>query len=177
MMNGMTNLNTYREVQKMNRVLWVMLIIYGVTALIWWGFISQIILGEPWGTNPSPDWLMWLLWLSIGIGLPIFFNTMRLIVEVRSEEVFIRYAPIHTRLIALAEISQVEAREYSPIREYGGWGIRGWSSKTTAYNVTGNQGVELTLLDGRKVMIGSQKHESLANAIIASMRQVGLHPN
>jgi hypothetical protein len=43
--------------------------------------------------------------------------------------------------------------------------------------VTGNQGVELTLLDGRKVMIGSQKHESLANAIIASMRQVGLHPN
>ena len=177
MMSGLTNLDTFREVQRMNSVLWVMLVIYGVTALIWWGFISQIILDEPWGSNPAPDWLMWLLWLGIGIGLPILFNIMRLIVEVRPVEVFIRYFPIHTRTIPLAEISQVEAREYSPIREYGGWGIRGWSSKTAAYNVKGNQGVELTLFDGRKIMIGSQKAESLAIAIIARMQLAGLQPN
>lgn len=177
MTSDVTNLDAFREVQKMNSVWWVMLIIYAVTALIWWGFISQIILGEPWGSNPAPDWMMWLLWLGIGIGLPIFFNMMQLIVEVGPEGVSIRYAPILTRLIPFTEISQVEARKYKPIREYGGWGIRGWSTKEVAYNVKGDQGVELTLFDGRKIMIGSQKSESLANAITDSMRQAGLHTN
>ena len=35
-----------------------------------------------------------------------------------------------------------------------------------AYNVSGDKGVELTLADGRKVMIGSQKAEELALAIL-----------
>jgi hypothetical protein len=173
----MAKLDTFREEQRMNSVWWVMLIVYAVTALIWWSFISQIILGEPWGSNPAPDWMMWLLWLGIGIGLPIFFNMMRLIVEVGPAGVRIRYAPILTRLIPFTEISLVEARKYKPIREYGGWGIRGWSSKDVAYNVKGDQGVELTLFDGRKIMIGSQKSESLAKAITDSMRQAGLHTN
>ena len=51
-----------------------------------------------------------------------------------------------------------------PIREYGGWGIRGFRSKR-AYNVTGDRGVELTLVDGRKVGIGSRRAGELADAI------------
>ena len=75
-MDSPTRLNTFREVQRMNSVLWVMLIVYVVAALMWWGFVSQIILGEPWGSDPAPDWLIWILWLGIGIGLPILFNIM-----------------------------------------------------------------------------------------------------
>ena len=176
-MDSPTRLSTFREVQQMNSVLWVMLIVYGVAALMWWGFVSQIILGEPWGSDPTPDWLIWLLWLGIGIGLPVLFNIMRLIVEVRFREIYIRYAPLVTRKIPFTEISQVEAREYKPIREYGGWGIKGWSSKSAVYNVKGNEGVELTLVDGRKVMIGSQNPEPLADAIKSTMRQVGLKLN
>lgn len=160
------NSSGYREVQKINSVLWVMLIIYGVAAIIWWGFTSQIILGKPWGTNPASDWLMWLLWLIVGIGLPIIFNMMRLIVEVNSEEIRIRYVPLLTRLVPLSEISFYEARQYKPLQEYGGWGIRGWSSKNVAYTVKGDRGVEITLFDGRKVMIGSQDPESLVRAIL-----------
>ena len=65
----------------------------------------------------------------------------------------------------MTEIVRLEARTYSALREYGGWGIRGWGGKR-AYNVSGNRGVELTLKDGHKVMIGSQRAEDLARAII-----------
>lgn len=67
----------------------------------------------------------------------------------------------------MSEIAHFEARTYSPLREYGGWGIRGFGSNR-AYNVSGNHGVELVLKDGRKVLIGSQRADDLALAIAAA---------
>ena len=58
-----------------------------------------------------------------------------------------------------------EARTYSPIREYAGWGVKGWSRQKMAYNVSGHEGVELTLTDGRTVMLGSQRADDLAQVI------------
>ena len=155
----------FREVQYMRHVWWVMLLVLGIAALMWWGFVQQIIFGVPWGNNPSPDWMMWLLWLIVGIGLPLAFYWMRLIVEVLDDRIFIHYVPLLKSDIPLAEIEVVEARTYQPIREFGGWGIRRRSGRR-AYNVSGDQGVEVTLQDGRKIMIGSQKAEELALAIL-----------
>ena len=155
----------FREVQYMRRVWWVMLLVLGIAALMWWGFIQQIFFGIPWGNNPSPDWMMWMLWLIFGIGFPFAFYRMGLIVEVLDDKILIRYVPLIRNEILLSEIEEVEARTYQPLREFGGWGIRGLSSKR-AYNVSGDQGVELTMEDGRKVMIGSQKAEELALAIL-----------
>jgi hypothetical protein len=52
------------------------------------------------------------------------------------------------------------------LREYGGWGIKGWSRRRTAYSVSGNRGVELELSDGRHVLIGSNRADELA-AVVA----------
>ncbi len=154
----------FREIQRF-RQWWVWLLVYGIASLVWYGLIQQIIFGKPFGTNPAPDWAMWLIWLLCGIGLPVFFHSLRLIVEVREDHIYIRYAPLVTRKIPFVEIERYEARTYQPIKEYGGWGIKGWSRKKTAYNVSGNQGVELKLHDGRQVMIGSQRPQELAQAI------------
>jgi hypothetical protein len=159
---------TFREEQKIAKVWWTTLIIAAIAGLMWYGFIQQIILGRPFGTNPGPDWLMWLLWLGFGIGFPIVWAITRLVVEVKVDHLLIRYYPLTTRKIPFADIKQVEARTYSPIREYGGWGIRGWGNKR-AYNVSGNKGVELELHNGQKIMIGSQKPEELALALEAKM--------
>ncbi len=151
----------------MRRVWWVMLLVLGIAALMWWGFIQQILLGQPWGSNPGPNWMMWLFWLFFGIGFPLFFYFLKLIVTVQAEGIQIRYSPITSRLIPYNEIEQVTAREYNPIREYGGWGVRGIPGKTKkiAYNISGKEGVEITLNDERIVMIGSQKAQQLALAI------------
>ena len=158
---------TFREVQYIRRVWWIMLLVVGMAALMWWGFWQQIILGQPWGSNPAPDWMMWLLWLFVGVGMPVFFWIMKLVVEVRPDGVSIRYYPLTRRLIPYDQIAQVTAREYSPIGEFGGWGIRGIPSKSKkiAYNISGSEGVELMLVNGRTVMLGSQKAQELALAI------------
>jgi hypothetical protein len=145
----------------------MVLLIGGIAALQWWGFIQQILLGKPWGNKPTSDWMMVLLWLTIGIGLPLLFLTACLIVIVTREAVLIHYRPFMKRTVPLADITKATARTYSPLREFGGWGLRGWGARK-AYNVSGNRGVELTLQDGSTIMIGSQRADELEQAILSA---------
>lgn len=154
----------FREEQVL-RSWWMWLLIGLVAALQWWGFLQQIVRGKPWGNRPAPDWMMIILWLAFGIGLPFLFIYAKLIVRVTDAAVIIHFRPLTRRTIPLSEIAGIEARTYVPIREYGGWGIRGGLRGTRAYNMSGNRGVELTLADGRKVMVGSQRADELAQAI------------
>lgn len=148
------------------RQVWLWLIIGLVAALGWAGFIVQIGLDRPFGTNPGPDWLVWMLWLLVGIGLPALFAWAHLRVVVTDQEVVINYVPFSARRIPLSEVLGATAREYDALREYGGWGIKGWSRDKRAYNVSGTEGVELFLKNGRTVMIGSNQAVDLEQAIM-----------
>jgi hypothetical protein len=144
-----------------------------VAAVGWWTFIQRIVLARPVGDDPLPDWGAWLLWLFIGLGLPLLFFRLRLVLDVTSDQVVIHYRPLSRRAIPLIEVEQVTVRTYNAIKEYGGWGVKGWSQKNVAYNVSGNRGVELTLQDGRRVMLGSQRPDELAQAIQTQRRTQG----
>ena len=154
----------YHETQRFHQT-WLWVLVGGVAALTWWVFVRQVVQGQEFGNNPSPDWGLWLLLLFIGIGLPGLFLYLRLVLEVTPEQIVIRFRPFHTRVIPLSEVREFEVRHYSAVKEYGGWGIKGWSRAKVAYNVSGNEGVELTLEDGRRVMLGSQRASELAQAI------------
>ncbi len=154
----------FREIQYMRHVWWVMVLVLGIAILMWWGFYHQIILGQPWGSNPGPDWSIWLFWFIFGLIFPVGFYFMRLDVQVSDDHLSIRFIPFSNRRIAISEIGLVESVKYNPIREYGGWGIRGGSSRK-AYTISSNQGVKLTLLDGSTVLIGSKNPHPLALAI------------
>ncbi|MBE2232177.1 MAG: hypothetical protein IAE85_01645 [Anaerolinea sp.] len=153
----------FREVQRF-RQLWVWLLILGVAAIQWYGWVQQILLGQPYGDNPGPDWMVWLFWVLFGIGLPLFFFWLRLVVEVNDEGVWLRFIPLTRLTIRFADIERCEAVDYRPLRQYGGWGVRGFNSNR-AYNVSGRQGVRLTLRNGNVVLIGSQRAADLALAI------------
>ena len=58
---------------------------------------------------------------------------------------------------------------YRPIREYGGWGIRGFG-KRRALNMRGDRGVLLIRKDGSTMLIGSQKPREL----LAALGQAGV---
>ena len=160
----------FREVQRLGGMWWVTLIVFGVGVFAWVGFVLQIVLGRPFGTKPAPDWAMWLLWLLFGIGLPVLWNISKLVVEVTDDYIFVQYVPFVTTTISYTDIKGYEARSYRPIREYGGWGIRWAPGKRRAYNVRGNKGVELELLSGQRIMIGSQRPEELVHAIDSRSR-------
>jgi hypothetical protein len=117
------------------------------------------------GSKPAPDAVVWVLFGVIGVALPALFVTMRLVTEVGRDGVRVRFVPFKTRVVALAEVKSFRVREYRPIREFGGWGIRwrpGWG---WAYNTRGNRGLEIDLADGSHLMVGSQDPERLAAAL------------
>lgn len=66
--------------------------------------------------------------------------------------------------IALDEVQKFYIRSYSPLKEFGGYGIR-TNKGGTAYNVSGKKGLQLELKGGKKFLIGTQKPELLLMAI------------
>jgi hypothetical protein len=98
----------------------------------------------------------------------------RLSVCLDSQAIHIRFVPFFARHIPLEQIQCWEARTYRPIREYGGWGIRvGLFGRGSAYNVSGNRGVQLTFSDGKRLLIGSQRAEEFAAGIAEAKENAG----
>lgn len=153
----------FHETQRF-RQWWLILLIGGIAVLSWAMFAQQIGRGRPVGNNPVSDWGVWLLWLLLGIGLPAAFFLLRMETTVSSDRVEIRFWPLAHRVIPGAEVAGASARTYSPLREYGGWGIRGFA-RNRAYSVRGNQGVQLVLRNGNRVLIGTQRPRELETAI------------
>ncbi len=86
------------------------------------------------------------------------------------------YLPLIRFRFRREEIRWAQAREYRPIREYGGWGIRGIGRKR-ALNMKGKHGVEIGVHRGgsafeSRIMIGSGRSAELENAL----RGLGIGP-
>lgn len=141
-----------------------------VTGVVWWQFIQQIVLGRPVGDEPIPNWLAWALTMVFGLGFPAFTAVVRMITEVRPGDLSVRLFPFRAASIPVAEIASAVSREYSPMREYGGWGIRMSRGHGRAYNAAGNQGVQLVLKSGDRILIGTQQPEQL----LAALRTAGV---
>jgi uncharacterized membrane protein len=153
--------------------MWLLLLVIalpvGMIALFGYGMYQQLVLSEPWGDRPMSDTALVVtgtLSILFGIGIFLLFATLRLVTEVRSDGLYIRFFPVHLSFhrIPLEDLTQFEARTYGPIREYGGWGIKG-GRENRAYNVSGDRGVRLDYADGRHILIGSQRADELAEAI------------
>jgi len=159
----------YSEEQRFRQI-WILLLVGFIALLAWYSFLLQIVIGEPFGTNPAPDILVIILFVIFGFLFPVWFIVMRLEVQVTRTDLRFRMFPLHLqwRKLPLATIVKAETVTYRPILEYGGWGIRigrkGW-----AYNVSGNRGVQVTLEGGRSFLLGSLQPERLATAIQSGM--------
>lgn len=160
-------LAAFREEQKFQQV-WVWFIVVGIAVLVWYSTIQQIILRCPFGGRPAPDTLLIIFWLLFGIGLPALLLSAKLVTEVRSDGIYIRFVPFHFSFhkIAFEELKSFEVRKYNALREYGGWGIR-YGPQGKAYNVGGNRGMQLELVDGKRILIGSQRPEEFLAALQA----------
>ena len=155
----------YREIQYF-RQLWLWALVLFISLLSIYGLIQQVILGIPFGSNPAPDAILVIIAVIFGLILPLFLYKTNLTIEVHSDGLYIRFFPFHLSFhkIATEDIKRFEVHTYSPIKEYGGWGIR-YGRNGKAYNVSGNRGVQLELSNSKQLLIGSQKPEELAEAL------------
>lgn len=106
--------------------------------------------------------------LAISFLIPILviilFLVIRLETKIDEQGISVRFFPfqITFRYYPWRNIKKAYVRKYSPLTEYGGWGLRqGLFGKGKAYNVKGNQGLQIILNDEKKVLIGTQKQNEL----------------
>lgn len=156
----------FREVQYFREHTWIWLLILPAPIAILYVGIQQLFYNNPIGQNPMPNEMLVVFVIIFGFGLPWFFYAARLVTEVRPDGLYVKFLPFHLnwKIFRLPEIKNFEAVTYKPILDYGGWGIR-YGRKGRAYNVSGNRGLQLEFTNGKRLLIGSQKPDQLANAI------------
>ena len=162
----------YREEQKFNQ-LWIWLILFFIAGLWIWQLVQQVFMGIPFGNNPAPDIVIYLMGLFPLAGIWLF-RTLTLETHIDEEGVHYRFKPFQKKFKVFKpeDILRYEVKKYSPIRDYGGWGIRlGTSAKGNAYNVRGNDGVWFELKNKKKFMLGTQNPGTIKSAMEKLMKQ------
>ena len=86
--------------------------------------------------------LVSLVMVLAGAGLIWLFFVMRLVTEVHADGIYLGFFPFSSQKIMYTTIVGHRVREYRPIREYGGWGVR-FNRSGRAYTVSGNLGASL----------------------------------
>ena len=140
----------FEERQKFNQWwLWVILLVLPLLSII--PFNSD-------GINYN--------YVLICIAIPLIFYFFELRTFVTKEGLHYQFFPFHLKkhLIKLDEIEKIEALQYKPLGDYGGWGIR-YGFKGKAYNVSGNKGVKIFLKNGTNIIFGSQKYKEMDRAL------------
>jgi hypothetical protein len=114
----------------------------------------------------SQPWASLLL-LVVGLLLIIPYGGLRTVITQHDITVRFGLPGIRVLRLKITDIANLEVKEFAPLRDFGGYGIR-FNGRTTAYYMRGNRGVKLVLANGKEYLIGSDHAEQLL-AIIRVM--------
>ncbi len=152
----------FREVQRFTQSwMWIVILLAlsGTFVAVYQAQNSRAIRNAP-GAGPAIT-----IMSLISLGVVGWISQAKLITEVRSDALSIRFFLLWPeRVIPWNEIQSAEPVTYSPILDYGGWGVR-FGRNGRAYNVKGSRGVQLVLSSGNRILVGSQQADELAGAI------------
>jgi hypothetical protein len=146
---------------------WIWLILFGTNGLLVFAIFMQIVAGQPFGNKPMSDAGL-LITAGITFLFTVVFLNLRLETLVKNDGIYVRFFPFHISFKhhPWETITRAYVREYSPLVEYGGWGLRmGLFGKGMAFNVSGNIGLQLEFTNSKKLLIGTNKAEELTTAL------------
>lgn len=154
----------FRETQRLTSW-WLWVIIIGLNILFAWIFVQQVILGTPVGNNPADNFQV-TFFFALMLFFTAVFLSVRLLTVIDQDGIRVMLFPFHFRyrIFRWKDIAKISIVRYSPMRDYGGWGIR-WGRKGTAYNLSGNIGFYIDFQDGKSVLIGTCKPTELYLAL------------
>lgn len=158
----MENEILFTEKQKFKQW-WLWLILLFVNGIFLFGVFIQVIGGQQFGDNPMSDPML-LIITGLVLLLSLLFLSFRLETQIRTDGIYVRFFPFHIAYRHYTWNSLVKSyiRQYSPITEYGGWGLRfGIFGNGTAYNISGNMGLQLVFTNNKKLLIGTQQPEEI----------------
>ena len=156
----------YSEVQKFKQW-WLWLILFGINSMFVYGVIQQVILGNKFGDKPMSNTGL-LIFFAFSLVLSIFFVFLRLESVISPDGIFVRFYPVilKYRFYSWGTVDKAYVRQYKPILEFGGWGLRrSFRGKGKAFNVSGNVGLQLEFVNGDRLLIGTQNPDQIRNVL------------
>ena len=145
-------MKVFKEEQRFTQWwLWLGIISLGMCFIF--GTIQQIFFNIPFGNNPMSNSGL-ILFLLFYIIFAVIFGLLKLETKINETGIYYRFYPIHIKFksIKWEKVKVTQVIKYRPIFNYGGWGI-----KHGSFTVKGNIGIQLTLINGKKILIGTQK--------------------
>lgn len=147
---------------------WLLLILLSFNGLFLFGVFKQVIEKQQFGDNPmSNEGLLTATVLTIII--TILFVNYRLDTKIKTDGIYVRFFPFHIKFkhYTWDKLTKSFVRQYSPLTEYGGWGLRlGLFGNGKAFNVSGDKGLQLEFTDNKKLLIGTNRPEELTETLI-----------
>lgn len=166
------NTNTlFTERQRFNQW-WLWLGLAAINGFFLYGLFTQTMRDMPFGDHPTSN--SGLILIAAGLLLlTLLLLGTRLDTEIRQDGIYVRFFPFQLafRKIAWELIQEAQIRQYKPLSEYGGWGIRFESvgdGRGKAFMVSGNMGLQLVLTDGVRILIGTHQPKELQAAVSAA---------
>lgn len=160
----MRNEPVFLERQKFKQW-WIWIALIGLFAITCFNIYQMTTLPN----LPSGAFNTLLLSTVVLLLVAFLFLSARLDTAIKPDGIQVRFFPFHLKAknFAWDDLEKCYLRTYSPLLEYGGWGVRfKLFRNSVAYNVAGNEGLQLELKSGRKVLIGTAKSEQLKDALI-----------
>ncbi|MEX1382430.1 hypothetical protein [Lutibacter sp.] len=119
--------------------------------------------------NSLGDYIAASIGLLILVLVIILFLVLKLQTKIDETGIKYKFYPFQVsyKNIDWSNISECYIRNYNPISEFGGWGIKGSFRKNTgkAYTTKGSIGLQLKLKNGEKILIGTQKKEEIKRVL------------
>ncbi|WP_316822789.1 hypothetical protein [Pedobacter gandavensis] len=153
--------------QQRFRQWWLWFIFLGINGMFLTGVFKQVVGGQQFGNQPMSNTGL-LISVSLSLLITILFVILRLETRIDDKGIYVRFYPFHIsfKYYPWESISRANVRKYSPVMEYGGWGLRfGLMGNGAAFNVSGNQGLQLVFNNGQKLLIGTHKPEELKQVL------------
>ena len=156
----------YREYTPL--ALWARMLVWAAT----FGIAASLLIAPPASSSQSERLGTAAALLCLGLVIEVVLNGLT--VHLTSDQLTLHLGrvPVIRKRIPLARIQSVEAIDYRPLREFGGWGVRGFG-KRQAWTARGNRAVRLTLDDAREIYVGSDDPRPLAERVRTAIATAG----
>lgn len=153
----MKDYQRFSETQKF-RQWWLWFLFAGIKGVMGFFIVTQVLFGKPFGSKVLDNALLLAGFLFM-LMLSLLFFIMKLETRISDKGIDVRFFPIQQKFrhYSWDDLDQVYLREYSPLAEFGGWGMRySFTGNGRALNVSGRTGLQLVFKDGKKLLIGTQ---------------------
>ena len=156
----------YQEKQNFRRTgVWIIVSasMLPVNGVLLYGLYQQLVLGEPWGSEPNSDISLIIVTLVIMLFSAILFwliFTVELVVEIKDKAVYYQFRPFKENSIKFRDLLSWEVKSIKPIFGFGGFGLR-ITPKSKAYIINGKNALILKPKKGKQIVIDTINPEGL----------------